>query len=97
MPMALRLGVKVGGIDWRRGDSFNGTAEARLGCKNGGGSWFAVSHNNVPMSRGDEWHRDPMASAASGSVKRKAAAALIAKIPLDLARHIGRVYYPRVA
>jgi hypothetical protein len=51
--------------------------------KNAGGSWFAVSHNNVPHSRGD----------ALG----KAAAAIIAKIPLPLSRHIAKSWIPRAA
>ena len=54
--------------------------------KNNGGSWFNIAHNttsglgNNPV-RGD-------------SNARKAASAMIAKIPLDLARHIARIYRP---
>lgn len=46
-----------------------------------GGYWF-----------GDGNDRSPMRQRHSGSDKRKAASALIAKIPFDLAHHIGRVY-----
>ena len=67
--------------------------------KNNGGSWFAVAHNTTSGHRknpdGRNWKRDPMASASSGSTKRNHATALIAKIPLPLARHIGRVFYPQ--
>lgn len=66
--------------------------------KNGGGSWFKVAHNTTSGKGqnpdGRLWKRDPMASAGSGSVKRKRAAAQIAKIPEALARHIGQVYKP---
>jgi hypothetical protein len=93
--------------------------------KNDGGSWFAVSHNNVPHSRGDAiklpgfrfdgsgrsfqtasvegtkhhgsgaiWFDTGPASLPSASPRRKAASAMIAKIPAPLALHIGRVYWP---
>ena len=72
--------------------------------KNAGGSWFAISHNKVPMSRGDhikqggDWFGADTDSSSmrhqwSGSIKRKMASAQIAKIPLPLARHIARVYH----
>lgn len=66
--------------------------------KNGGGSWFKVAHNtgsgHGQNPDGRLWKRDPMASAGSGSVKRKHAAATIAKIPLVLARHIAWAWKP---
>lgn len=68
------------------------------GRKNTGGSWFKIgspgqtSVNNNPDGR--QWKRDPVASCGSGSVKRKAASAKIAKIPLALSSHIARVYKP---
>ena len=46
---------------------------------------------------GAAWFDRGIASLPSGSSRRKAASALIAKIPMDLSRHIGRVYYPRAA
>jgi hypothetical protein len=70
--------------------------------KNGGGSWFRVSHNKVPFHRGDdlrhtphmtnpaEHRRDPMV--ATSGMSRKAASALIAKIPLELSRYIAKTY-----
>lgn len=69
------------------------------GMKNAnGGSWFKVGSpgqkvvNNNPDGR--QWKRDPVASCASGSAKRKAASAKIAKIPFALSSHIARVYLP---
>lgn len=74
--------------------------------KNSGGSWFAVSHNNVPHSRGDDvkcggdWfgageNASAMRHQSSRSPKRRMASAMIAKIPEPLSRHIARVYFPR--
>lgn len=68
------------------------------GRKNTGGSWFKIGSpgqvalNNNPDGR--QWTRDPVASTSSGSSKRKAASAKIAKIPLALSSHIARVYRP---
>lgn len=75
------------------------------GSKNAGGSWFAVSHNKVSHSRGDEvkcggdWFgagedSSAMRHQSSRSPKRKMASAMIAKIPAPLARHIARTYFP---
>lgn len=62
--------------------------------KNGGGSWFKIVHNTTSGKGlnpdGRHWRRDPMA--ASGGEKRAHAAAMIAKIPLPLSRHIGATY-----
>lgn len=71
------------------------------GRKNTGGSWFKIGSpgqvavNNNPDGR--QWTRDPVASTASGSSKRKAASAKIAKIPFALSSHIARVYHPKTA
>lgn len=70
------------------------------GRKNSGGSWFKIGSpgqvavNNNPDGR--QWARDPVASCGSGSAKRKAASAKIAKIPFALSSHIARVYRPRI-
>lgn len=90
----------------------------RAAMKNAGGSWFRVSHNNVPHSRGDAIRHTPhMTNPAehrkgggdwfgsggdaslqhrhgSKSKGRRFAQAMVAKIPLTLARHIGAVYHP---
>jgi hypothetical protein len=44
--------------------------------------------------RGDRWFQDGAARHGSRSNARKAASAMIAKIPLPLAQYIGRVFYP---
>jgi hypothetical protein len=60
MPM-VKKHVKVGGLNWKdygkpgyKACAFNDTA-----VKNTGGSWFRVSHNNVPHSRGDAIKHTP--------------------------------------
>ena len=79
--------------------------------KNDGGSWFNVAHNTTsgkgqnPDGRMDGqkadggWFRpsnpSPMRQHSSKSSARKAASARIAKIPIALARHIAKVYFPR--
>lgn len=74
--------------------------------KNQGGSWFNVAHNTTsghgqnPDGRkfhasGRAWFDLGPAAHGSGSVKRKAASAMMAKIPLALARHIAAVYRPQ--
>jgi hypothetical protein len=45
--------------------------------------------------KGDRWFQDGAAQHGSKSSARKAASAMIAKIPFELARHIGRSYFPR--
>jgi len=103
--------VKIGGArgdDWfthHNRDEF-----AERATKNGGGSWFNVAHNttsgtNKNPARGDGlkseggWfgpdNPSPMRRHNSKSSARKAASALIAKIPLPLARHIARTYFPK--
>jgi hypothetical protein len=70
------------------------------GMKNAnGGSWFKIGspgqkHTNNNLD-GRQWKRDPVASCSSGSAKRKAASAKIAKIPFALSSWIGRCYRPR--
>ncbi len=106
MPVGCRIKEpKVGGFSWSDhakpgyvAQAFNGTAELRLreDIKNTGGSWFNVAHNTTsgkgrnPDGRkgvGPKW--DP---ATSGSPRRKFSSAMIAKIPLPLARHIAATY-----
>ena len=48
---------------------------------------------NRELRRGEfGWHKTVMADGTSGSIKRKAASAQIAKIPFPLAQHIARVF-----
>lgn len=76
--------------------------------KNTGGSWFAigspgqkVTGNNpargAGIKIGGDWFSDPNSTCrqhGSKSKARKAASALIAKIPLSLSRYIGQVFKP---
>lgn len=76
--------------------------------KNHGGSWFSIGSpgqkvtNQNPVNgvkNGHDWFgsgEDCSAQRRHGSksIGRKAASAMIAKIPLPLARHIARVYRP---
>jgi len=74
-----------------------------------GGSWFAVGHATVksnnardrlvegvkqPGLKGLEWFDKGMARHGSKSSARKAASAIIARIPKRLSRHIAETYYP---
>ena len=45
--------------------------------------------------KGDRWFQDGAAREGSKSPARKAASAMIAKIPLSLSRHIAAVYWPK--
>ncbi len=45
--------------------------------------------------KGDRWFQDGAAAHGSKSSARKMASAMIAKIPLELARHIGRCWHPQ--
>lgn len=86
---------------------FNVTAAQRVGMKNSGGSWFNIAHNkgsgkgrnpdgrNAGIKQGGSWFHDSngtLRSHSSKSSKRKAASAMIAKIPFELSRHIARTY-----
>lgn len=53
-----------------------------------GGDWFSGTGDANGMDK------SPMRLYSSGSRARKAASAQIAKIPLPLSRHIGKVFYP---
>lgn len=113
MPVTFN-GIKAPGMNWsnqeKRGQDFTRLA-GKEAVKNAGGSWFRVSHNNVPHSRGDAiahtphmtnptehhasgavWFDTGPASLPSSSLHRKAASAMIAKIPMPLARHIAATF-----
>jgi C-5 cytosine-specific DNA methylase len=92
----------------KRGQDFTRIAgNQALGTKNNGGSWFAVAHNTtsgkgqnpvgrkVPGGGADGWfgeNEHPLRQHHSGHRNRKAASAMIAKIPLPLSRHIAAVF-----
>lgn len=78
-------GYKTAGMNWSnrklRGQDFTRIAGKQTGVKQGG-----------------EWGHDPQSitrRTGSKSNVRKAASAMIAKIPLPLSQHIVQVYYPR--
>lgn len=81
-----RKATKHDGSGWRE----NGTLKSNNrmvpdGIKNNGGSWFNVAHNTTS---GKGRNPDGRKSGAS----RKHASAMIAKIPLELSRHVARVW-----
>lgn len=106
MPMAQRC-AKIAGQDWSR---YSRTGEVSphwnmQATKNSGGSWFGVAHNTTSGSGQNPvngikcpegWFSasSPMGVGRHGSLKRKAASALIAKIPFPLSSYIARVYRP---
>lgn len=84
-----------------RGLGFNTHAERQY--KNTGGSWFNVAHNTTSGkgrnpdgrdSRFANWDGTAMRAASSKSKARKAASALIARIPEPLSLHIAQTYFP---
>ena len=91
MPMLAR-GVKVGGLDWNgyrngdpnyRGQAFNPAAQGR-----------AVREGRKGAGAGAAWFDGNLCQLPSASARRRAASAMIAKIPLPLSRHIAQVYLP---
>lgn len=87
MPIAVKASKAPGFRFDGSGRSFQSEC-VLAGIKNQGGSWFNVAHNTT-SGKG----RNPDGRLQSSS--RKRATAMISKIPLPLARHIGRVFYPR--
>lgn len=89
-------GFKSSGMNWsdptKRGQDFTRLAGRQAMCIDGvkqagiGG----LSANGL----GDAWFQDGAARYGSKSSSRKAASAMIAKIPLPLSRHIAATYYP---
>lgn len=90
MPMSRRC-IKVDGFRFDgSGRSFQSAAVNGRGVKfsQSGAAWFdGKPHDKMLGNLGP-------AAYGSKSPKRKAASALIAKIPLPLSRHIARVYLP---
>lgn len=89
-----------------RGLGFNTHAERHI--KNSGGSWFAIGspgqketgRNHDGLKQGGDWFNktnpNSISRTTSGKSKaRKAASAMIAKIPLPLSTYIARSWYPR--
>jgi hypothetical protein len=57
--------------------------------------WTNPAEGRKGAGAGAEWFDQNLCQLPSKSPRRKAASALIAKIPETLSRHIGRVYFPR--
>ena len=94
MPIAFNA-VKAPCMNWsdqtKSGQDFTrlaGKHAARDGTKHPGIS--GIRENG----KGNAWFQDGAARHGSKSNARKAASAMIAKIPEPLCRHIGKVYYP---
>lgn len=98
---------KSSGMNWsdpeKRGQDFTRVA-GNQAIKNSGGSWFKVAHNTTsgkgrnPDGRNEFQHAnlaDGVKRGHSKGMRRRFAQAMIAKIPLELSRHIGRAFYPR--
>lgn len=82
----------------------------RLATKNNGGSRFGIAHNTTSgknpdgrldgVKQGGSWFHDSngtLRQHSSRSTKRKAASALIAKIPFPLSYHIAKCWSPQEA
>ena len=97
MPFTFK-GVKAPGMNWsdreKRGQDFTRCAA--------GGGYKGVPHRPAVIKApdGTRWFNDgtrtpeSLTSSGSKSLTRKQASAMIAKIPLPLARHIAAVYAP---
>ncbi len=107
MPMTLKA-AKVPGFRFDgSGKSFQTASVNETGTKNGG-DWFGsgadcslqrrFSGSTKPaegrkgVGAGAEWFDGNLCKLPSASPRRKAASAMIAKIPLPLSRHIARVH-----
>jgi hypothetical protein len=107
MPPTFR-GTKVPGFRFDgsgrelRGQDFTRIAGMQSGIKGGGGTWFGdyAAMKEIKedgLKQGGDWFSDPKAASRTSSSKspaRKAASAVIAKIPLAISTHIGRTYHP---
>lgn len=78
----------------RSGKSFQ-TASVERAIKNSGGSWFNVAHNTTSGKGQNPDGRNVPRDGINGG--RKFASAMIAKIPLELSRHIARCWKPQEA
>lgn len=93
----------VGRARWHFGSFYLwGDVPALMPCdreiKNGtlgGGSWFGVSETNTVLGKNPDGRKiaHPIKGMKCGG--RKAASAMIAKIPFPLSQHIARCYKPR--
>lgn len=101
-------GTKVPGLNWSKhaepdyrtsgaGGCFRDSAFKGMPHRLGGHWTNPAEHRGDGIKQGGEWWHDTNSMTrmySSKSPKRKAASALIARIPLELARHIAAVYKP---
>ena len=102
--MPIAKAVKVPGLNWSdqscRGQDFTGTALKRLRDRIKGiphkptGHWTNPADNGVKIGGDAMFGMEGPACFASKSPTRKAASAMIAKIPFPLAYYIGKVFSP---
>ncbi len=105
--MPITFSPKVGGFSWSdfgkpgyKPQAFNGTAAQRMeGIKVGMASERDLyadrdSQGVKQHGSGHIWYRTGNGALSSKSNRRKAASALIAKIPFPLAQHIARAFKP---
>jgi hypothetical protein len=110
MPIVLGRPVLKRGIAHRSDGATNVHGHRRISeahrSKSPAKGYGAVTEDGIKQGgisgprvngKGDAWFQDGAARHGSKSTARKAASALIAKIPLTLSRHIAKVYYPERA
>lgn len=76
--------------------TFKGSKVPGFRFDGSGGSFqtASVTHGRKGVGTGPEWFDQNLCQASSKSPARKAASALIAKIPAPLARHVAATFYP---
>ena len=84
-------GYKVKSEEGRRTDVGKGARFTTRDCMGVKQTGISGPRNN---GKGDRWFQDGAAQHGSKSKKRKAASAMIAKIPFPLAQHIARCFKP---
>lgn len=103
VPGVYADGIKVPNNNTPRRWSDREISRLRDATKNDGGSWFAVAHNkasgvnNNPVTQCGWFGKNndhALRRHSSHSPARQQASAVIAKIPLPLARHIAKVFWP---
>ena len=96
MPPTQTIGTKRPGMNWSGSDKPGYVAKAFNDTSGITGHWTNPAEH---VKQGGDWFNASQPSMSrlysSKSTKRKAASALIAKIPETLSRHIARTYLPR--
>jgi hypothetical protein len=100
---SVRQGVKAPGMNWsdpaKRGQDFTRIAGHRFDLDRGArftprdcGVEKEIAEGRKGAGAGAEWFDQNLCRLPSASPRRKAASAMIAKIPLPLSRHIAATY-----